>query len=68
MSLLISFQVLTHYEKKENKEYDEQTLTGDNFSLTLRNLPPYKTYHSLLELKASLWGHLEKVLSHLSEG
>lgn len=65
---MISFQVLTHYEKKENKEYDEETLTTDDFSVTLRNLPPYKTYNSLLELKASLWSHIEKVLSHLPEG
>ena len=43
-------------------------MTTDDFSLTLRNLPPYKTYHSLLELKASLWSHLEKVLSNLPEG
>ena len=62
LSLLVSFQILAHYEKKENREYDEQTLTTDDFALAIRNLPPFKRYHSLQELKSSLWLHFEKVL------
>ena len=39
VSLLIAFQVLAHFEKRENQDYDTQTLTTEDFTVSLKNLP-----------------------------
>ena len=39
LSLLIAFQVLAHFEKRENQDYDKQTLTTEDFTVSLKNLP-----------------------------
>ncbi len=63
ISFIVAFQVLGYYERLENREYNEQHLLTEDFAVTVKNLPKFKDYQSLLELKARLWDHIEtKVL------
>jgi hypothetical protein len=59
LSLLIAFQVLAFYEKKEDKDFDLNTLTTEDFTVSIKNLPSKKSYPSLAFLKSALWSHLE---------
>ena len=36
-------------------------LNAEDFAVEVQNLPPITEYHSLMELKALLWNHMERV-------
>ena len=59
ISFVLAFQFLGYYERLENKEYNEHNLLTEDFTVSIKNLPKYKDYKSLLELKARLWDHIE---------
>jgi hypothetical protein len=59
LSLVIAFQILAYFEKKEDKDYDMLTLTTEDFAVSIKNLPSKKTYTDLADLKSALWSHLE---------
>ncbi len=59
LSLLIAFQILAYFEKKEDKDYDLHTLTTEDFTVSIKNLPSKKSYPTLAFLKSALWSHLE---------
>jgi len=39
LSFVIAFQVLAFFEKKEDRDYNLQTMTTEDFTVSLKNLP-----------------------------
>ena len=58
-------QIQGSYEELEQQEIEEQTLTGSDFCLQLKNLPDYDDN---MLLKANLWKHIEDLLEERREG
>lgn len=38
-------------------------LTTEDFGVVIKNLPEQADYNSVLELKAILWNHIEKIIA-----
>ena len=62
ISFLLSFYFLAYYERLDQKEINQDTLTTEDFAVVIKTLPKQSSYNSIPELKASLWNHLENVL------
>jgi hypothetical protein len=62
LSFVVAFQILAFFEKKEDRDYDLKTLTTEDFTVSIKNLPSKKKYESIVELKQALWLHLENNL------
>jgi hypothetical protein len=61
----IMLQVHGSFENLEEKEIEEQTLTGSDFTFMIKNLPDYDDN---ILLKAKLWKKIEDVLEERREG
>lgn len=53
---------LEHYENKDKKEIDDNSLTPEDFAIKIKNLPDISEYQNIKVLKARLWNHLEYLM------
>ena len=58
---MILFLRLSFYQHIEEKEVMHELINPEDFTVEVKNLPIKQEFKSILEMKAMLWLHLEKV-------
>mgnify|MGYP003573456379 CR=1 FL=1 len=58
-TMWLGYQIEGSYESLDEREIEQQTLTGSDFTVKMTGLPDYDDN---VLLKAKLWKHIEDVL------
>ncbi|CDW73927.1 UNKNOWN [Stylonychia lemnae] len=63
LSYIMAISILEKYEKEEDKFVNRKSLKTEDFSVSIKKLPPSAGFKNLKEYKALLWDHLENVVA-----